>query len=74
MYIYQEKNPPQKGTLQDKPLLTVAVGFCGDRVWPILPGRHFHLHPHLQYPCPYGEPLLPGNRPGMPPPMNPHCA
>jgi hypothetical protein len=54
MYIYRKT--PLKGDTRTSPLLKFALGFA-QQGWPILPVRPFHLHPHIQHPCPDGEPL-----------------
>jgi Bifunctional DNA primase/polymerase, N-terminal len=54
MYIYRKT--PLKGDTRTSPLLKIALGFA-QQGWPILPVRPFHLHPHIQHPCPNGEPL-----------------
>jgi hypothetical protein len=54
VYIY--KATPHKGSGEPNPLLEAALAYA-QHGYPILPARPYWLHPHIQHPCPYEEPI-----------------
>jgi hypothetical protein len=52
--IYRET--PHPSGAKPNPLMEIALA-CARRGWTVMPVRPYWLHPHIQYPCSYGEPI-----------------